>query len=183
MPLVLPLVRACRPAVPPGCAARLCRPAVPLVRHTSGMTSTPAQACVFCGIIGGHLAASRVYEDEHVVAFMDVRPLTPGHLLVVPRVHAANLEVLDEHLGTRVFGVAHQLARGLRNSAVPCEGVNLFLADGVAAGQEVFHVHLHLIPRTPGDGFRLNARPRTPARDELDATAERVREGMSTLPR
>ena len=96
------------------------------------MASTPPQACVFCGIIAGELAASRVYEDDHVVAFMDVRPLTPGHLLVVPRTHAANLEVLDEDLGTRVFAVAHQLARALRNSAVPSEGVNFFLADGVA---------------------------------------------------
>jgi histidine triad (HIT) family protein len=146
------------------------------------MASTPPQACVFCGIIAGELATSRVYEDDRVVAFMDVRPLTPGHLLVVPRAHAANLEVLDEDLGARVFAVAHQLARALRNSAVPSEGVNFFLADGVAAGQEVFHVHLHVIPRTPGDGFRLKARPRTPGRDELDATAERVRTGMSTLP-
>jgi len=70
----------------------------------------------------------------------------------------------------------------LRNSAVPCEGVNFFLADGVAAGQEVFHVHLHVIPRTPGDGFRLKAKPRSPRRDELDATAERVREGLGSLP-
>ncbi|MGD0926585.1 MAG: HIT family protein [Streptosporangiaceae bacterium] len=147
------------------------------------MTFTPAPACLFCGIIAGELTASRVYEDDHVVAFMDVRPLTLGHLLVVPRAHAASLEDLDEDPGTRVFAVAHQLARALRNSAVPCEGVNFFLADGVAAGQEIFHVHLHVIPRTPGDGFRLKARPRTPGREELDATAERVREGISSLPR
>jgi diadenosine tetraphosphate (Ap4A) HIT family hydrolase len=147
------------------------------------MTFTPAPACPFCGIIAGELTASRVYEDDHVVAFMDVRPLTLGHLLVVPRAHAASLEDLNEDPGTRVFAVAHQLARALRNSAVPCEGVNFFLADGVAAGQEVFHVHLHVIPRTPGDGFRLKARPRTPGREELDATAERVREGISSLPR
>ena len=147
------------------------------------MASNPPPACVFCGIIAGDLAASRVYEDDHVVAFMDVRPLTPGHLLVVPRVHADNLEVLDEDLGTRMFTAAHRLARALRNSAVPSEGVNFFLADGVAAGQEVFHVHLHVIPRTPGDGFRLKARPRTPERHELDATAERVRAGLKTLPR
>ena len=74
-----------------------------------------------------------------------------------------------------MFAVAHRLARALRNSAVPCEGVNFFLADGVAAGQEVFHVHLHVIPRTPGDGFRLKARPRTPGRGELDSTAEHIR--------
>jgi diadenosine tetraphosphate (Ap4A) HIT family hydrolase len=146
------------------------------------MTSTPAGSCVFCGIIAGQLPVSRVYEDDQTVAFMDVRPLTSGHLLVVPRVHAASLEVLDEDTGTLVFAVAHRLARALRSSAVPCEGVNLFLADGVAAGQEVFHVHLHVIPRTPGDGFRLKARPRTPRRDELDTTAERVRAGMSSQP-
>ncbi len=155
---------------------------MPLVRHNIGMASTPPHGCVFCGIIAGQLAASRVYEDDHVVAFMDVRPLTPGHLLVVPRAHAAGLEGLDEDTGARTFTVAHRLARAVRNSAVPSEGVNFFLADGVAAGQEVFHVHLHVIPRTPGDGFRLRARPRTPERDELDATAERVRAGLSTLP-
>jgi histidine triad (HIT) family protein len=146
------------------------------------MTPSPAQACVFCGIIAGDLPASRVYEDDHVVAFMDVRPLTAGHLLVVPRAHAASLEDLDVDAGMRVFAAAHRLTRALRNSAVPCEGVNFFLADGVAAGQEVFHAHLHVIPRTPGDGFRLKARPRSPGRDELDATAERVREGMGRLP-
>jgi len=121
----------------------------PLVRHTIGMASSPAQACVFCGIIAGEVPASRVYEDDDVLAFMDVRPLTAGHLLVVPRAHAASLEDLDVDAGMRVFAAAHRLARALRNSAVPCEGVNFFLADGVAAGQEVFHVHLHLIPRTP----------------------------------
>ena len=147
------------------------------------MTTSPAPACVFCGIIAGEVPASRVYEDDDVVAFMDVRPLTPGHLLVVPRAHAARLEDLDEDLGTRVFAVAHRLARALRSSAVPAEGVNFFLADGVAAGQEVFHVHLHVIPRTPGDGFRIKARPRSPGRGELDATAERVRAGLSRLPR
>jgi histidine triad (HIT) family protein len=156
---------------------------MPLVRHNIGMASTPPHACVFCGIIAGDLAASRAYEDDHVVAFMDVRPLTPGHLLVVPRAHAAGLESLGEDSGARMFTVAHRLARAVRNSAVPAEGVNFFLADGVAAGQEVFHVHLHVIPRTPGDGFRLKARPRTPGRDELDATAERVRAGLSALPR
>jgi diadenosine tetraphosphate (Ap4A) HIT family hydrolase len=142
------------------------------------MASLPAQACVFCGIIAGQVPASRVCEDEHTVAFMDVRPLTSGHLLVVPRVHAASLEELDEDAGGRVFTAAQRVARALRRSAVPCEGVNFFLADGVAAGQEVFHVHLHVVPRTPGDGFRLKARPRSPGRADLDATAERIREGI-----
>jgi len=138
---------------------------------------------VFCDIIAGHMESSLVYSGDHVVAFLDIRPLTPGHLLVVPRAHADCLEALDEELGGRVFTVAHRLARALRTGDLPCAGVNMFLADGVAAGQEVFHVHLHLIPRNPGDGFRLKARPRTPGRGELDATAERVRQAIGALPR
>lgn len=163
---------------PAGAAPVILRRLAPLIRHTIGMASTFDPACLFCRIIAGQVEASRVYEDDDVVAFMDVRPLTAGHLLVVPRDHATGLEELAEAAGMRVFAAAQRLARALRNSAVPCEGVNFFLADGVAAGQEVFHVHLHVIPRTPGDGFRLKARPRTPGRDELDATAERVREGF-----
>ena len=138
--------------------------------------------CVFCEIIAGRSESSQVYQDGLVVAFLDIRPLTPGHLLVVPREHAADLDSLDEGLGARVFTVAHRLARALRRSGLPCEGVNLFLADGVAAGQEVFHVHLHVIPRNPGDGFRLKARSRTPDRGELDANATRIRQGIECHP-
>jgi len=139
------------------------------------------ESCVFCAVAAGHAEASRVHEDDHVVAFLDIRPVTTGHLLVVPRLHAATLETLPEDRGTRVFRVAQRLARALRRSGIPCEGVNLFLADGAVAGQEVFHVHLHVIPRTAGDGFGLRARPSTPGRDELDATAQRVRAGSVAL--
>jgi diadenosine tetraphosphate (Ap4A) HIT family hydrolase len=133
---------------------------------------------VFCEIIAGRIESSQVFQDDYVVAFLDIRPLTPGHLLVVPREHAPDLEDLDEGLGARVFTVAHQLARALRRSGLPCDGVNMFLADGLAAGQEVFHVHLHVIPRNPGDGFRLKAKWRTPARDELNENASRIRQGI-----
>jgi histidine triad (HIT) family protein len=140
------------------------------------------EPCVFCEIIAGRSESSQVYQDGLVVAFLDIRPLTPGHLLVVPREHAADLDGLDEGLGARVFAVAHRLARALRRSGLPCEGVNMFLADGAAAGQEVFHVHLHVIPRNPGDGFRLKARRRTPGRDELDAQAASVHHGVAEMP-
>ena len=131
--------------------------------------------CVFCAIAAGRGEASRVHEDEHVVAFLDIRPVTTGHLLVVPRLHAASLETLPEDCGARVFQVAQRLTRALRRSGLPCEGVNLFLADGAVAGQEVFHVHLHVIPRTAGDGFGLRAQPSTPGHGELAAAAERIR--------
>jgi diadenosine tetraphosphate (Ap4A) HIT family hydrolase len=137
--------------------------------------------CVFCDIVAGREEASFVHEDEHVVAFMDIRPITEGHVLIVPRVHAASLEDLDEDLGARVFRIGHLLARALRRSGLPCEGVNMFLADGAAAFQEVFHVHLHVIPRTVGDGFVINARWRRQDRGELDAAAAQVRQGVRVL--
>ncbi len=140
-----------------------------------------SDGCVFCDIVAGRGEASVVHEDEHVIAFMDIRPVTEGHVLVVPRVHTAFLEDLDEDLGTRVFRAGHRLARALRRSGLPCEGVNIFLADGEAAFQEVFHVHLHVFPRTVGDGFAIDARWRLRGRDELDASAEQVRRGVRAL--
>ncbi len=145
------------------------------------MTSSVQMPCVFCEIIAGRAESSLVYEDEHVVAFMDIQPLTRGHVLVVPRSHADCLEALDEDLGARLFRAGHRLARALRRSGLPCEGVNLFLADGEAAFQEVFHVHLHVLPRTAGDGFRINAARYRPDRGELDLAAGKVREGMRAL--
>jgi histidine triad (HIT) family protein len=141
-----------------------------------------SDGCVFCDIIAGRGEASVVHEDEHVVAFMDIQPVTEGHVLVVPRGHAGFLEDLDEDLGARVFRTGHRLARALRRSGLPCEGVNMFLADGEVAFQEVFHVHLHVFPRTVGDGFTIDARWRFRDRAELDASAEQVRRGVRALP-
>jgi histidine triad (HIT) family protein len=140
-------------------------------------TAAPQEQCVFCEILAGRLPASFVYQDDAVAAFLDIQPFTRGHLLVVPRAHADRLETLDPALGARVFTVARELAVRLRGSGF-CAGTNLFLADGVLAGQEVFHVHLHVVPRTQGDGFGLRARrPRpVPDRGELDATAELIRQ-------
>ncbi|MRH92466.1 HIT domain-containing protein [Nocardia sp. SYP-A9097] len=130
---------------------------------------------IFSEIIAGQAEASKVYEDEDVLAFMDIRPVTPGHLLVIPKVPARSLAELDPALGGKLFQVGQRLAAALRESEVNCDGVNFFLADGVTAGQEVFHVHLHVIPRTPGDGFGLRARPTSPRRADLDYLAGSIR--------
>ena len=123
-----------------------------------------ADSCVFCAIVAGRADSSLVHSGEHVVAFMDVRPLTPGHLLVVPRAHAGSLETLGENLGALVFLLAICL-----------------LAFGEAAGQEVFHVHLHVLPRTAGDGFGIRAQRGTPSRLELDAEASQIRVAGAAL--
>ncbi len=137
--------------------------------------------CVFCRIIQGEQAASIVYEDEQVIAFLDTRPVNPGHLLVVPRRHAASLAGLPLELGGRLFQAGMRLAAALRKTGLRCDGVNLYLADGRAAGQEVFHVHLHVVPRFSGDGFGLRFGPHygeRPPRAELDELAGRIRSAL-----
>lgn len=142
--------------------------------------------CIFCDIIRGQAPASTVYADEHVLAFMDIQPVTPGHLLIVPRVHADGLSALNEGTGGRLFQTGMRMAAALRRSGIRCEGVNLHLADGRAAGQEVFHVHLHVIPRFSGDGFGLRFGPQyydLPDRTTLDGTAADIRRVLEELHR
>jgi len=141
----------------------------------------PAADCILCQLVEGRLPVSRVHEDAQVVAFMDHQPVNPGHVLVVPRQHAPLLDDLDEDLGAAVYRVAHRISRALRRSRLRCEGINLFLADGEAAFQEVPHMHLHVFPRYAGDSFRINAEWRVRDRAELDAAAERVRAGLAAL--
>ncbi|WP_433222626.1 HIT family protein [Dactylosporangium sp. CS-047395] len=135
--------------------------------------------CLFCGIVAGTVESSTVYADDAIVAFLDLQPVTPGHLLVVPRSHAAGLSDLAPDLGAQLWTVAQRLAGALRRSSLRCEGINLFLADGEAAFQEVFHVHLHVFPRFPGDGFTIDADWRVRPRAELDETAAAIRAGLA----
>lgn len=140
-----------------------------------------ATSCTFCDIAAGKAPASIVYTDDGVLAFMDIQPVNPGHLLVVPQIHATHLADLDEEIGGRLFQVGMKLAQAVRRSSVRCEGVDLFLADGEAAGQEVFHVHLHVIPRFRGDGFGFRFPPhyqRLPERRSLDEVAAGVRRAL-----
>lgn len=137
--------------------------------------------CIFCRILNGEAPGSFVYRDGHVAAFMDIQPVTPGHVLVVPLRHAAYLEDLDPEDGGRMFQVAQKISRALFKCDVRCEGTNLFLANGAAAGQEVFHAHLHVLPRYRGDEFGFRFGPHYgihPPRAELDALALQVRSAL-----
>ena len=143
------------------------------------MTLSPSGECIFCAIVAGSAPASVVYDDADLLAFLDSRPVTPGHLLVIPKRHAPLLADLDEATGARMFTVAMRLAQALRVSGLRCEGINLFLADGEPAFQEVFHTHLHVIPRFVGDTFRIDADWSViPPRHELDEIAAQVRAVM-----
>ena len=133
--------------------------------------------CLFCRLTRREEDVTLVHEDERTVVFMDIQPVVRGHMLVVPRAHAASLADLDPEDGAELFRVGQRAAAALGSSTLRCEGVNLFLADGEAAGQDVFHVHLHVIPRHAGDGFAIRVpddysiRPRS----ELEETAAALR--------
>ncbi|MFE6925800.1 HIT family protein [Nocardia sp. NPDC057663] len=137
--------------------------------------------CVFCSIVAGAAPATKVYEDDAVCAFLDIRPITRGHTLVVPKQHATELDDLDPELGATIFRTGHRLARALRRSGLASDGANLILNDGTAAFQTVAHVHLHVVPRKHGDklsfakGFLLR-RPHEP-----NSTAAAIRAGITAL--
>ena len=135
-------------------------------------------ACVFCDILAGKLPSSLVSKDDLCCAFMDIQPVNPGHVLIIPTYHASSLAQLDEESGAHIFRTAQHIAKALRGSGLKCEGINFFLADGSAAGQEVFHVHLHVCPRYKDDGFGLRFGPeygKRPTRKELDDIANKLR--------
>ncbi len=138
--------------------------------------------CVFCRIIAGEVPASKVYEDEQSFAFLDIQPITPGHILVIPKIHTKSLLELPKAEAAHLMVVGQKMDQALRESGLSCEGVNLFLADGRAAGQEVDHVHLHVFPRFEGDGFGFrfgSGYRKQPGREELDRNAEKIRHALS----
>ena len=139
------------------------------------------ESCVFCQVVEGTAPSSMVYEDEICLAFMDIQPVNPGHVLIVPKTHFQDLADLAAHIGSHLFQVAQRITLSLPQTGVKSEGVDLFLAHGEAAGQEIFHVHLHVIPRYEGDGFGFNFGSnysKLPERSELDEIATQIRNQM-----
>ena len=137
--------------------------------------------CLFCQVVRGSVQSSIVFEDDRVLAFMDISPINPGHVLIIPKDHAAQLEELDPDTGAHMFRIGHRLAKAIRRSSLRCEGVNIFLADGEAAFQEVFHTHLHVFPRFVGDSFRIDAEWRRRSLADLEESANQVRSGLKEL--
>jgi histidine triad (HIT) family protein len=132
--------------------------------------------CVFCRIIGGDEMVSVIYEDESVLAFLDIQPLHPGHVIVAPKAHHKNLFYVPEDLAAQTFATARRILPGLRK-ATECRAVNLFSPNGADGGQDVFHFHLHLIPVPHGAPFPLqlpDPGAAVPTRSQLDVMAARV---------
>ena len=139
--------------------------------------------CIFCRIVAGELPASVVYEDEYTMAFLDIQPITPGHVLVVPKNHVDSIINVSMEDAAHIMRSSQIVDRALRESELKCEGVNMFLADGKAAGQEVDHVHMHVFPRYPGDGFEMRdpGLGKQASREQLHTDAEKIRKALEKI--
>ncbi|RTR31429.1 HIT family protein [Robertmurraya yapensis] len=109
--------------------------------------------CIFCKIVNGEIPSAKVFENEHVVAFLDISQVTKGHTLVIPKIHKENVYELTPDIAKNLFEVVPKIANALKATYNPV-GLNLLNNNGEKAGQSVFHYHMHLLPRYgEGDGF------------------------------
>lgn len=138
--------------------------------------------CVFCAIVRGELPSYKVFEDEDVVAFLDIQPVASGHTLVVPRQHVADLLAMPAPMAGPLFAAVGRVARACAR-AHGADGVNVLQASGPAAGQTVHHLHVHVVPRRRGDGLRLHIAPGPRADDDalMRAEAARLAEAMTEV--
>lgn len=107
--------------------------------------------CLFCKIARGEIPAEKVYEDDSVFAFLDIHPINPGHTLVIPKAHATNIYEIGSKDFSRVMDVVRRLAPIIKKGT-DADGINIGMNNDAAAGQAVFHAHVHIIPRYSGDG-------------------------------
>lgn len=134
--------------------------------------------CIFCKIVAGEIPATIVEQDERTIAFMDISPATRGHVLVIPREHAADVHAIDpEDLAAVALTAQRVAAKTLRN--LGAAGVNLLNSNGPAAWQTVFHFHMHVIPRYDDDPLRLPWVPAAGDMDEIAAAGEQLRGDLS----
>ena len=147
--------------------------------HASDVTPETEKTCAFCAIVAGEQTAEIVLEDACCIAFLDRRPVFPGHCLLVPRAHHETLTDLPGDVLARVFAASQRLARAVE-TGMDAEGT--FVAVNNRVSQSVPHLHVHVVPRRRGDGLRGFFWPRHPygSEEEMAATAERIRAALSS---
>ena len=133
--------------------------------------------CVFCKLVAGQIPSIRVYEDEHTLAFMDLGQVNPGHVLVAVKKHAASLYALEDAQAAAVARASAKVARAVEAAFKPA-GLSVYQANGKAAGQTVFHYHVHLLPRHEGDGMELTCPVKNPPREKLEEYAVKIRSAL-----
>lgn len=129
--------------------------------------------CIFCKITSGEIPSHTIYEDESFKVIFDISPATKGHAIIIPKNHAKDIFELSEEDASKIFVVAKKVASAL-NEVLQCDGFNILQNNGKIAGQTVFHLHVHLIPRYKDDNLVLSWKQGDPAK-ELDEIAEKVK--------
>ena len=131
--------------------------------------------CIFCKIIAGEIPSTAVYEDDDCKAILDVNPAARGHVIIIPKKHAANIFEIEDEDAAKLFPVAKRIATALKKT-YDCDGVNILQNNGEAAGQTVFHLHVHVVPRFHDDDVKMTWKPgETP---DLDAVANEIRKNL-----
>jgi histidine triad (HIT) family protein len=138
-----------------------------------------ADDCLFCKIVRGEIPCTRVYEDEQVLAFMDIGPIVDGHTLVIPKVHYDPIDQVPDEVLAAVIGVVRRVAVAQR-SGLSADGCNVIQNNGTVAGQAVPHVHFHVIPRFEDDGYHWNWSPHEyDDLQKMNALAKKIRAGLA----
>ena len=139
-------------------------------------------SCIFCQIVAGTAPAVRVYEDDDYLGFLDIRPFTRGHTLVIPKLHTVDLTDTPAGVLTGMLTIGQRVAQATRSCGLAATGNNIAINDGKSDFQSVFHIHLHVIPRRDGDkasffkGVLLRRDP------DREATGRLLRDGLAALP-
>jgi histidine triad (HIT) family protein len=136
--------------------------------------------CIFCAIGEGKAPAEVVFEDEETLAFMDINPANPGHTLVIPKQHIRNIYELDEETATAVMKATVKIAGAIKRALQP-DGMNLVQSNERAASQEIFHFHIHIIPRWYGDGLRLARPPEVRRTMPIKEAAAKIRREVANV--
>ena len=132
-----------------------------------------ADRCIFCDIVAGKLPAYKVYEDDLFIAILDRFPVNPGHALLIPKFHAEDLFGLCEKEAPQIMPLAMKIAAKIKETLSPA-GFNIMQNNGKAAGQAVFHYHMHIIPRYEGDGVKIHPRSKNVGEQELEEMASKL---------
>lgn len=133
--------------------------------------------CVFCRLVRGEIPATVVLEDEQTLVFMDIGSVNPGHVLVAAKPHVENLQGMDEALAGAMFRSAARAAKAIDKVYKPA-GISVYQANGAAAGQTVFHAHIHVLPRWENDGLTFTWPVKNPSREELEKVAAQLRTAL-----
>lgn len=131
-------------------------------------------SCIFCKILKGEIPSTTIYEDENVKVILDIAPAAKGHAILLVKEHVANIFELNQDLAGKIFAVVPKVATAIKEE-LGCDGMNILQNNGVEAGQTVFHLHIHFIPRWKEDSVNIKWKPLSYADGEAAALADAIR--------